>query len=118
MKTRIAALVILCGLFLSASVFAGEPVPASKAVAQSVAKNVQKKLNYPQFAIDKKLECCVMVSIVINDDGSLKVDAANSVDKNLKNYVVKQIEKISSADYTRYAGQTILVRVKFNLLEV
>lgn len=118
MKTRIAALVVLCGLFLSASVFAGEPVPASKAVAQSVTKLVQKKLHYPQFAIDKKLECCVMVSVIIDDDGSLRVDAANSVSKELKKYVVKQIEKISSDDYARYAGQSVLVKVKFNLLEI
>jgi hypothetical protein len=59
-----------------------------------------------------------MVSVVIDDDGSLKVDAANSVSKDLKSYVIKQIEKVSSEEYARYAGQSVLIKVKFNLLKV
>ena len=116
MKTRIATVGVLLGLFLSASVFAKEPVPASKAVASSVTELVKNNLEYPEFAINEKLECCVMVEIVISDDGSLYVASANSLSKDMKNYVIKQIEKISSKDYARYAGQSVLLKVKFDLL--
>ena len=65
MKTRIATLMILLGLFLSVTTFAKQPVPASKAVSQSVAKLIESELDYPEFAIKKKYECHVVVSIVI-----------------------------------------------------
>jgi hypothetical protein len=118
MKTRIATLLVLFGLFIAASAFANEPVPASKAVSHSVAELVKGSLDYPEFAINEKFECCVAVKIIIQDDGSLYVETANSINDDMKNYVIEQIEKISSKDYARYAGQSVLVKVKFDLLLV
>lgn len=118
MKTRIATLVVLMGLFLSASVFAKEPVPASKAVAQSVAELVKSNLEYPEFAVNEKFECCVAVKIVIQDNGTFYVESANSISEDMKNYVIEQIEKMSSEEMARYGGQSVLVKVKFDLLLV
>jgi len=116
MKTKIATLILSIGLFLSVSAFAGEPVPASKAVAQSVTELVKSNLEYPEFAIKEKFECCVALKIIIRDDGSLHVDAANSTNDKMKDYVIEQIEKISSKDLVRHSGESVLVKVKFDLL--
>lgn len=116
MKTRIATLVFALGLFLVTTAFANEPVPASKAVAKSVAKLIESELEYPEFAIKDKFECCVAVSVVIQDDGSFNVDCANCINDDMKEYVVETIENIVSEKYTQYAGQTVLLKVKFNLL--
>ena len=118
MKTRIATLMIVFGLFLTATAFANQPVPASKAVSKSVAKLIKSELDYPKFAIEDKFECCVVVSIVIQDDGSFDVDRANCIRADMKNYVVQQIENINTEDFARYAGQNVLLKIKFDLLLV
>ena len=118
MKTRIATLMIVFGLFIAASAFANQPVPASKAVSKSVAKLIKSELDYPEFAIEEKFECCVVVSIVIQDDGSFDVDCANCISKEMKKYVVKQIESINTEDFARYAGQNVLLKIKFDILTV
>lgn len=116
MKTRIATLMILLGVFLASTAFANEPVPASKAVAQSVAKLIQDELEYPEFAIKEKFECCVLVSLVIREDGTFDVDCANCVSDDMKEYVVEAIEKIDGAKFAMYAGQSVLLKVNFDLL--
>ena len=116
MKTKIATLMIVFGLFLSATTFANEPVPASKAVSNSVSKLIQSELEYPEFAIDEKLECIVVVSIVIEDDGTFDVTSANCVSSAMKEYVIEEIEDLVSKEHAQYAGQTVLLKVKFDLL--
>lgn len=118
MKTRIATLMILLSLFISLSAFAKEPVPASKAVAKSVAEVIQSELEYPEFAVKDKFECCVAVKVVIQDDGTFEVDCVNCVCPVMKADVVKQIESIVSEDHTRYAGQSVLIKIKFDILLV
>jgi hypothetical protein len=116
MKTRIATLMILLGLFMASTAFANEPVPASKAVAQSVAKHIQAELEYPEFAIKEKFECCVLVSLVIQDDGTFEVDCANCVDDDMKEYVIGEIEQMQSDKFMYYSGQQVLIKVNFDLL--
>ena len=115
MKTRIATLMIVFGVFLATTAFAKEPVPASKAVAKSVATLIQEELEYPEFAIKEKFECCVLVSVIIQDDGTYDVDCANCMDDRMKDYVVNEIENILSDKHTQYAGQQVLIKVKFDL---
>jgi hypothetical protein len=116
MKTRIATLMIMLGLFVASTAFANEPVPASKAVSQSVAKLIQAELEYPEFAIKDKFECCVLVSLVIQDDGSFEVDCANCVNEDMKEYVVGEIENMYSEKFSAYSGQQVLIKVNFDLL--
>ncbi|PIQ29491.1 MAG: hypothetical protein COW63_12840 [Bacteroidetes bacterium CG18_big_fil_WC_8_21_14_2_50_41_14] len=115
MKSRIATLLMLCVLF-SATVFAIEPIPASKATRDSVVDMVKKSLKYPEFAIKNKLECCVLVSMIIQDDGTLKVDASNSLSPQLQDYVINTIENIKNDHLAKSSGQRVLVKVKFELI--
>jgi hypothetical protein len=115
MKTRIATLVFIVGMFLVSSAFALEPVPASKAVAKSVAKTILNELEYPEFAIEEKFECCVLVSVVIQEDGRFDVDCANCVSERMKEYVVYEIEHMVSEEHAKYAGQTVLIKINFDL---
>ena len=115
MKTRIATLVFILGMFLVTQAFALEPVPASKAVSKSVATTIAEELEYPEFAINEKFECCVMVSVTIQENGKFHVDCANCVDDRMKTYVKEEIEKIISEEHALYAGQTVLIKVKFDL---
>ena len=115
MKTRIATLVLLIGVLITSTAFASEPVPASKAVATSVANLIQEELEYPEFAIEEKLEAVVVMEVSIDDDGSLEVLAANSLYSDMKEYVVESVENIETDDFAQYAGQTLLVKVKYDL---
>ena len=115
MKTRIATFVFIAGMFLVSTAFANEPVPASKAVAKTVAKKIQSELEYPEFAIKEEFECCVMVSVVITEEGRFDVDCANCVSERMKKYVVYEIEHMLNEDLARYAGQSVLIKVIFDL---
>ena len=115
MKTRIATLVLLLGIFMVSSAFALEPVPASKAVAKSVATTIANELEYPEFAIEEKFECCVLVSVTILENGKFDVDCANCVDNRMKKYVINEIENMVSEEHAQYAGQTVLIKIKFDL---
>lgn len=115
MKTRIATLIFIFGMFIISSAFASEPVPASKAVAKSVAETIVAELEYPEFAIEEEFECCVLVNVVIQEDGRFDVDGANSVSKKMIEYVTYEIEHMVSEDYAKYAGQSVLIKIKFDL---
>lgn len=115
MKTRIATLTLLLGLLISATAFASTPVPASKAVASSVANLIEDELEYPEFAIEDKFQGEVVMEILIEDDGSFDVKAANSVSNKMKEYLVEAVENIETNEYSRYAGQSLLVKVTYDL---
>jgi len=115
MKTRIATLLFVFSLFVVSSAFAMEPIPASKAVSNKVAHLIQDELDYPEFAIVDKFECCVVVSVLIQEDGTFDVTAANSVSKNMIKHVTKTIENMEPEDLEKYAGQEVGIKIKFNL---
>jgi hypothetical protein len=115
MKTRVVTILMLC-FFVMATAFAAKPIPASKAVRATVVDLVKKSLCYPEFAIKNKTECCVLVSLIIQDDGMLKVDASNSLSPELMKYVVNTIEALNTDKLAQYSGQRVLMKVKFELI--
>lgn len=117
MKTRIATIVLMLALafFLGSSTFANEPVPASSQVKKEVKQLIQKKLLYPQFAIDNGNEATVYVKLIIDDNGKLTVDCANCACGDMKKYTIKAIEKIKSKDLMAYAGQTMDLKISYDL---
>jgi hypothetical protein len=115
MKTRIVTLTVLLGLFLTAGVFANTPVPASKAVSNSVAEMISNELEYPEFAITDKYEGVVAVSLTIQNDGTFSVDASNALNDDMRKHVIKTIHNMQSDRLAKYAGQQVFVKVKFDL---
>ncbi len=117
MKTRIATTMLLLGLFVATTAFSN-PLSStpSKQMRKEIRKQVRQNVKYPQFALDEKFECCVLVSITVQNDGSLDVDCANCVSTEMKDYVVTTIENIQSAKLLNYSGQTMLLKVKFDLI--
>ena len=117
MKTRIAIVTMLLGIFIAGTAFAGEPVPPLKAQAtKAVAEFLQDEIDYPAFASETNLECTVLVDISVKEDGTLVVNAANCKANCMKDHVVKAIESTKSKDLTKYAGQNVVLKVDFKLL--
>ena len=116
MKTRIATLLVMLGMLITTLASANEPVPASKAVSKSVANLIKSELEFPDFARESNFECCVLVRITIQSDGTFNVDCVNSMNLQLKNYVINQIEDIISEEHAVFAGQTVSMRVNFKCI--
>jgi len=117
MKTRIAITMLLLGLFVATTAFSSPPSTTStRQMRKEIKKQVRQNVKYPQFALDERFECCVLVSITVQNDGSLDVDCANSVSDKMKDYVVTTIENIQSEKLQNYSGQTILLKVKFDII--
>ena len=117
MKTRIATLMIAFVFLCTVFTFAKEPVPASKIVSSSIAQMIASKIDYPDFARVDDFECCVLIRLKINEDGSFDMDCANCKNDQLRLYVEDSIEKISSEDFAPYAGQTVAIKLVFKLLD-
>ena len=117
MKTRIATLVMVFGLFLTANTYANEPVPASKAVSNSVSTHISDNIEYPAFAENEKWEGVVVVKLTIQEDGTFAVDASNSVDERMRKHVVSAIYDLdeNAAYYAQFAGQQVTLKLKFDL---
>lgn len=116
MKTRIATIMLMLGLFLASAAFAAEPIPATTAMKQNVKELIKKKLHYPQFAIDSRTETTVFLSLKVNKEGSLEVDCINCSCCKMRDFVKKNVEKIESEELVKYAGQNMLLKVKFYLI--
>ena len=115
MKTRITTLAILLGLFISTTAFANEPVPASKYVASQVADYIDNELEYPEFGITCKHQGDVVIQVLIEEDGTFDVLKANSFNEDMKDHVIELVESLDSDKFDQYAGQTLLVKVTFDL---
>ena len=117
MKTRIATLVMVFGLFVSANTYANEPIPASKAVTSSVSTHIANEIDYPEFAVKEKFECTVVVKLTIQEDGTFAVDAANCTDERMRKHVISTIHKLDEKAeyYSQFAGQQVFLKVKFDL---
>ena len=115
MKTRIATLTLLFGLFISVTAFANQPVPASKVVAASIADYIEEEMEYPEFAIEDKFQGDIVIELEVDDDGTFEVTRGNSHDRKMLNDVVSEVEKLDSEEFDKYAGQTVLVKLSFDL---
>jgi hypothetical protein len=118
MKTRIATVFLILGLFLVSNAFAAEAPVASKMARKEILKIIQKEVKYPEFAIREQFQCYVIVSIFIQEDGTMKVDCANCIDQRMKDHVVSTIEDLYSEKLKVFVGQHVNVRIKFKILPV
>lgn len=116
MKSRIATTLIALSLLLTSSTFAISPPPYQKEASKAVTELLQKELEYPDYAKRQKYECCVLVQISINHDGSFSVDCLNCRYENMKYHVKKSIEGIHSIELSQYAGYKINLKIKYKLI--
>ena len=115
MRTKNFALVLLLTTIFTGSLFANEPVPAPRAISSSIATLIQKEMVYPEFAFEDQLEDVVTLEVKIEEDGSFDVVAANSTYDNMRKHAVEAIENIDTDEFAQYAGQTVLVKVTYDL---
>jgi len=115
MKTNILLTALIVFSFTIGNLSAKEPMMASKAISSSVAELINKEISYPNFAIEENFEGDVLLKLVIEEDGTFDVTAANSINTKVKNHVVESVENIDSDKFERYAGQTIHVKLNFDL---
>jgi hypothetical protein len=117
MKTRIATLIVIAlGLFLATSAFSAPAYPPSE-VAISVSNYIAGEIDYPEFAVNEKIECIVVVGLTIQKDGTFAVDAANCINESMKKHVISAIQELDEkADYySQFAGMKVNVKLKFDL---
>jgi len=110
---------MVLGLFIAAPAFAGQTPSATSAVSKSVANYLHDNLEYPDFAVKEKIECCVMAEITIQENGSFKVTACNCASKRMKEEVASSIEKIhkKSDIYAPFAGEKVYLKISFHLID-
>lgn len=117
MKKRIATFLILIFTLSITTIFAKEPVPASTSVSKSIAELVKSEIDYPDFARTDNFECCVLMRLIILEDGSFEIECANCKDDRLKMHVKDQVGKIISKEHAQFAGQTVAIKVVFKLID-
>ncbi len=108
---------IACMFMFTGFTYAKEPVPASKAVTSSIAQLIASEIDFPDFARVNNFECCVLVRLTIREDGSFELECSNCQDDQLRLYVEDSIEKITAKEYSKYAGQTVAIKLVFKLLD-
>ena len=116
MKSRIATFLIAVGIFFTGTVIASNPVSRTNSASEAVSSLLKQELKYPKFAKDEKFECCVLVRLIINKDGSFKVDCVNCTSTKMKEHVTSAIEKISKKELAKYAGMQICYKLNFKLI--
>jgi len=116
MKSRIATFLIAVCMFLTGTAFANQPKSLNSEASKAIAELLKKELKYPKFAKEEKFECCLLVRLIIKEDGSFEVDCANCMNDNIKNHVTAAIEKISKEELKKYAGQEFNYKINFKLL--
>ena len=115
MKTKNLVLALIASIFTIGSLIANEPTMAPKAISSSVADFIKEEISYPQFAKDEKFNGDVLLQLVIEEDGTFEVTAANSLNTDVKDHVIELVENLDSDKFDRYAGQTVMIKISFDL---
>lgn len=101
---------------MAGTAFATNPVNQKTEASKAVVSVLKEELKFPEFAKEDNSECCVLVRLIINNDGTFKVDCANSTSPDLKKHVTQAIEQIDKKDLARFAGQTFSYKINFKLI--
>lgn len=115
MKTKNLILALIASIFTIGSLMANEPAMAPKEISSSVANLINENISYPVFAKDENFEGDVLLEIVIEEDGTFDVTAANSINTEVKNHVIEIVENLENDKFDRYAGQTVQLKISFDL---
>ena len=116
MKSRIATFLIALCMFMSGTAFAINPVNLNSDASKAVASLLKQEIDYPKFAKEENFECCVLVRIIVADDGTFKADCVNCKCSKMKAHVSKTIENINKKEFSKYAGQEFSFKIDFKLI--
>ena len=103
-------------MFIAGTAFATTPVKQNNEASKAIATLLKQELKYPKVAREEGNECCMLVRIIVNNDGSFTVDCANCTNPLLKTHVTKAIENISKEEFSKYAGQQFSYKLNFKLI--
>lgn len=117
MKTRIVTLMMLSCFLWSGLSYAGEKEASSLTAFKTISSIIEKEIDYPAFASENQMECDVYVDLTIQKDGSIEVNASNSIEKSMKEYCVKSLEKLKNNELSNYAGEQVLLKINYQLIK-
>jgi hypothetical protein len=111
-KLGLLLMVVLLG---SATVtFANQPEP-KETTSTKIHQLISKKVHYPTLASENLIEGDVYATVKINNDGSVVVQEANSLEKVLEKDVVKQLNRLTLDKKYYDPDNTYLLKFKFEL---
>jgi len=117
MKTKIVTLMMLsCFLWISLS-FAREKETSNLMAYKSISSIIEKEIDYPAFASENQLQCDVYVDLTIQAYGSIQVNASNSIENSVKEYCVNSLEKMKNKQLSNFAGENVLLKIKYQLIK-
>lgn len=115
---------IIRSLFLLATVFtmgytrAAEPFRLGKAnnenkIERSLERELNRHVIYPVMEEKKDMTGEVFVSFVVNTEGKLVVIDCNSANQELRNYVLRRLERVDIGDNPNGVWKTTRMRFVF-----
>ncbi len=116
MKSRIATYLIALFLFVGGSAFSANHDVIKTDASKEVANLLENELRYPDYARTNNTDCCALVRIIINEDGSFTADCVNCISDEMRRQIIESIENIKSEDLAVYAGQTFNYKINFKLI--
>ncbi|MBT3303543.1 MAG: hypothetical protein HOD63_11220 [Bacteroidetes bacterium] len=106
--------ILICTLVSINFAFAVNDTEESK--ESSVKQAIKLEIDYPEFAIENKIEGEVLVSFEVNKDGKIDVLRTNSVYKELEGYVIEKMKSITVHADDAEIGKVYNMKISFKLL--
>lgn len=103
-------------MFFGGTAFAVNPVPPKAEASKAVAKLLKQELVYPKFAKEQMFECCVLVRLIVEKDGSFTVDCINCTSETMKAHVTHAINQINKKELAKFAGQEFSFKINYKLI--
>ena len=111
-KTLLVSILLVVGMAVA---FGSQPEP-KEAQATKLRKEVYQKVKYPAVASENEVEGDVWVSFKVDEKGKIKVHDASSLEKSLRDDVVKQLNKMKVSPDLHNSEDLYLMKFKFELV--
>ena len=82
----------------------------------TLQKAISDQVKYPTFASEKLMEGIVYVKFTVNANGTLSIAESNSLQEDLRTYVVDELTKLKVDTDAETMDKTYLWRFEFKLL--
>ena len=113
-KTILTIAVVLFGLTFVLAGNIGDDPPVPNKVLQNKISNI---IEYPDFALEDKIECSVFAVIKVEENGEISVLRCDSQRCQMRDYVKEELKKIQLIDENVEKGKKYLLRVDFKIMK-